>query len=432
MKEDLLQFIWKFQYFNRQSLKGVNGEKIAIVHPGTQNKDQGPDFLNAKIKINDTLWAGNVEIHDHSHQWNQHRHQEDSNYHNVILHVVWEYDVEIKDPAGNALPTLELQNRVSKLLLQRYKTLMEANAKQVFIPCENQLAEVPQLTIVTWKHRLLVERLIEKSQHILTILEKSQNNWEETFWRLLAANFGMRVNREAFQSIAESLPQTLLARHKHNVIEMEALLFGQAGLLQNDFEDKYPAMLRREYLFYQKKYKLQPIEMSLKFLRMRPANFPTIRLAQLAALTCKSKHLFSKVKDAKDTSELKEWLKAEPNDFWHYHYRLEEEELQKGKEKFRKKTLGADMIHNIIINTMSPVIFAFGLYHSEQKYKDKALAWLEELPPERNTITRGFKALDFPMKSAFDSQAWIQLKNEYCDKRRCLKCAIGNKILHKE
>lgn len=430
MKEDLLQFIWKFQYFNRHFLEGVNGEKIVIIHPGTQNNNQGPDFLNAKVKINDTLWAGNVEIHDYSRQWNQHRHQEDANYQNVILHVVWKHDAEINDPAGNPLPTLELHNRVSSLLLQRYEYLMEVSTNQVFIPCENQLADVPALTLIPWKHRLLVERLIEKSQHILEVFEKSEHHWEETFWRLLASNFGMRVNRDAFQTIAESLPQAQLARHKHSLIEIEALLFGQAGLLENNFEDKYPAMLQREYLFYQKKYKLQPVEATVKFLRMRPANFPTLRLAQLAALICKSIHLFSKVKDAKDTGELKEMLVADPNDYWLYHYRLEEETHE--NKKFRKKTLGTQMIHNIIINTMAPIIFAYGLYHNEQKYKDKALTWLEELPPERNAITRGFKKLDFPMESAFDSQAWIQLKNEYCNKRRCLHCAIGNKILQKE
>jgi hypothetical protein len=422
MKEDILQYIWKFQYYNFSDLLNSDGESIEVMHPGIHNVNQGPDFTEAKIKINDTVWIGNVEIHVNSSDWNLHHHSEDDNYKNIILHVVWKNDAKIKDNYGNHLPTLELQNRVSKLLLGKYQQLMDAPR---FIPCENLVHSLSDLSLNSWKQRLVAERLIKKSEDILNILKETNYHWEETFWWLIAANFGLKVNSGMFKKIAQSLPLNIVAKHKNNILQLEALLFGQSGLLEKDFVEKYPRMLAKEYNFYKMKYKLQPVEGELFFLRMRPANFPTLRLAQLAVLIHKSEHLFSKIKESQSLSEIKNLLSVEANDYWHYHYVFDEEAT------YKVKVLGKQMIDNIIINTIAPVLFSYGLHHYEEIYKEKAIQWLEETAAEKNTITKGFEKLNYKIRSAFDSQALLQLKNEYCIQKLCLQCAIANSILKK-
>ena len=422
MREDILQYIWKFQYYNNSALQCTNGDRISIIYPGNHNHNQGPDFSEAKIKINETIWAGNVELHINSSHWNQHNHSEDNNYNNIILHVVWHHDQEIKDVNGNNFPTLELENRVSKLLLERYRQLMETPQ---FIPCEKLEQKLSGLALTAWQQRLTAERLLIKSDQIFKILQQTNFHWEETFWWLIAANFGLRVNSEIFRKIAQSLPQNLLAKHKNNVLQIEALLFGQAGLLENDFDEKYPEMLKKEYRFYQKKYKLNPVDGSLQYLRMRPANFPTIRLAQLAMLIHKSEHLFSKVKETDSAKELKEMFAVEANDYWHYHYIFDEE------SDFKIKRVGKQMVENLLINTVVPIVFCFGLHHQDEFFKEKAIKWLEEIAPEKNAITKGFEQLGYSNKNAFTSQAFIQLKNQYCNNKLCLECAIGNSLLKK-
>lgn len=417
MKEEILQYIWKFQYYNNNQLLSTNGDPIFVIHPGTHNFNQGPDFTEAKIKINDTIWAGNIELHVNSSHWNLHHHSSDTNYNNIILHIVWNHDVEIKDCNGNHLPTLELKNRVPKLLLERYTQLME---KAQFIPCEKMKHQLSELSLTSWKQRLVAERLLAKSENIFHILEQTNFHWEETFWWLIAANFGLKVNNEMFKKIAQSLPLNTLAKHKNTVIQIEAMLFGQAGLLEKTFNDKYPKMLQKEYRFYQKKYKLKLVDGELFFLRMRPANFPTIRLAQLAMLIHNSEHLFSKIKETESVTEVKKMLALEANDYWNYHYNFDDE------TDYQVKKLGKQMVDNIIINTIVPILFSYGLHHQNELYKEKSIKWLEEISPEKNAITKAFENLDFLNKSAFDSQSFIQLKKDYCDTRLCLKCAIGN------
>ena len=420
MKEDILQYIWKFQYYNNHQLTSTSGDKILVIHPGSHNVNQGPDFTEAKIKINDTLWVGNVELHINSSHWNLHNHSADENYKNIILHIVWNHDAEIKDANGNNLPTLELQSRVSNLLLEKYKQLGENGQ---FIACEKLPHQLRELSLTSWKQRLVAERLLLKSENIFQILSETNFHWEETFWWLIAANFGLKVNSEMFKKIAQSLPLSVLAKHKHNLIQIEAMLFGQAGLLKKDFQEKYPIMLQKEYRFYQKKYQLQPVDGELFFLRMRPANFPTIRLAQLAMLIHNSEHLFSKIKETDSVAEVKQMFCLEANDYWHYHYIFDEKAEQK------IKSLGKQMIDNVIINTIVPILFAYGLHHEEEVYKEKAIKWLEEISPEKNSITKGFESLHYSNNNAFDSQAFIQLKNAYCNKTLCLECAIGNSLL---
>ncbi len=423
MREDLLQYIWQFQYFKATDIVTVSGENIQILFPGSHNTNQGPDFSNAKIKIGNTVWAGNVELHVNSAHWNLHGHSLDANFNNIILHVVWNHDIEIKDINGNNLPTLELKTKVSKLLLDKYRDLMDAS---YFIPCENMVRQVNELTIINWKQRLTVERLLRKSGNILSVLKKTNFHWEETFWWIIASNFGLKVNSDFFKQMAMALPVSVLAKHKSNIHQIEALLFGTAGLLDGNFKDKYPLMLQKEFEFYQKKYKIKSIESKLSYLRMRPANFPTIRLAQLAVLIHESEHLFSKIKEAASINEVKKMLDVTANDYWHYHYIFDE------TSDYKVKNLGVEMINNIIINTIVPVIFSYGLHYNDQSCQDKAMKWLEEISPEKNGITKGFEALNFSNKSAFDSQALIQLKNEYCNKKRCLICAIGNSLLKKD
>lgn len=420
MKEDILQYIWKFQYYNRSQLFSTDGDEIRVIYPGELNTNQGPDFLEAKIKIKETLWAGNIEIHINSSQWNLHAHSNDQHFNNVILHVVWNQDVEIMDPAGNNIPTLEMQSRVSKILLEKYQKLMDSNQ---FISCENQVFKISELALTNWKQRLVAERLLARSEKILSILKETNYHWEETFWWLIAANFGLKVNSTLFQNMARTLPVTTLAKHKNSILQLESLLFGQAGLLERDFEEKYPSMLQKEYRFYKKKYQLKNVDGQPDFLRMRPANFPTIRLAQLAMLIHGSEHLFSKIKEANTVAEIKKMFSLSANDYWHYHYVFDE------TSDFKIKTLGKQMIGNIIINTVVPVLFSYGLHHDDESIKEKSITWLENLNAEKNVITLGFENLGFANLNSFHSQALIQLKNEYCNPKFCLKCAIGNSIL---
>ncbi len=416
MTERLFQFIWQFQYYNKGNLKTFAGEDLQIIHPGMLNTSQGPDFLNAKIKCGDTILAGSIELHIRSSEWQQHKHSDDKNYKNCILHVVWENNRDLQ----LSMPVLELSNRVSNILLEKYQEMMESNQ---FIPCEKQLHKINGITITSWKHRLAIERLQQKSNRIKSILKQTNAHWEETFWRLLARNFGTKINADAFEKIAESLPLNILAKHKNRLPQLEALLLGRAGLLENDFTDDYPIMLQKEYRFLSAKYQLKPIHIPVHFLRMRPANFPTIRLSQLASLISESSHLFSLIKEADNLKMIISLFNATANDFWHYHYTFSE------KSDFKKKNLGRQMTENIILNTVIPVLYAYGWYNNAEAYKEKALRWCEELAAEKNNITRGFESLGIENKHAFDSQALIQLKNMYCNEKRCLQCAIGNKIL---
>ncbi len=415
MNEQLLQFIWQFQYFNRSDLQTTQGEEVYIITPGTWNKNQGPDFTNARIRIGNTEWAGTVEIHVKASDWQKHQHAVDCNYKNVILHVVYENDLQF-----SSIPVLELKGRIAISLLQRYTQLMGSSH---FIACENLIDNISDITITSWKERLLIERLMRKTAQIQQYMAANQQHWEESFWWLLARNFGTKINADAFEAIAQSIPLILLAKHKHQLIQLEALLLGQAGLLEADFEDKYAQLLQREYRFLKIKYQLQPIVYPVYFLRMRPSNFPTVRLAQLAALIQQSAHLFSKIVAAPSWAYVKKWLEVTPNDFWLYHYTLTDEPY------YKPKPLGAEMINNILINSIVPMLFAYGQAHQQEPLKYKAMQWLEAAKAEKNSITKGFEKIGFINKSAWDSQSLIELKNQYCNHKRCVACAIGSALI---
>jgi hypothetical protein len=413
--EKLLQYIWQFQYFTKSYLKTAKGEQLQIILPGKLNANQGPDFLEAQIRIDNTILAGSVELHLKTGQWNEHGHQHDPNFKNVILHVVYEHDNEV-----SLIPVLELQERIPKMLLQRYELLMHS---QSFIPCSSSIAETKEIIWFSWKERLLAERLTRKSKTIFQLLERNNFHWEEAFWWLLARNFGATVNSDAFESIAMSIPFSVLAKHRNRPEQLEALLFGQAGLLHAGLKDDHPKLLFREYGFLKKKYGLLPAPIPVHFLRMRPGNFPTIRLAQLAALLQHSAHLFSSVLEMDKVWEAGKLLEVSAAGYWDQRYRFDE------LSPARKKNLGKGKASILLINTVIPMLFAYGLHHKDEKYKVKALLWLDQLKAENNHITEGFMKLKLANKSAFDSQAMIELKTQYCDHKHCLKCAVGNGLL---
>lgn len=416
MNERLLQFIWQYQYFNTSALLTEKGEPLQIIYPGHYNSNQGPDFQDARIRIEDTLLAGSVELHLQSSGWNRHRHQHDVNYNNVILHVVWEDD----EKQSTTVPVLVLQHRVAKPLLRQYFDWMQRPSQ---IPCSGGVASVKDLVWMKWKERLVAERLQRKSEYVLQLLHNNHYHWEEVFWQLLARNFGLKVNADAFENIARSLPLTVLARHKNQLTTLEALLLGQARLLEGTFTGDYPQLLQREYYFYQHKYQLVQPPNQVHFLRMRPASFPTIRLAQLAMLLYNASHLFAWAKETESMDAIAARLNVKANDYWHYHYRPDE------PSPFKEKRLGESMVNNILINTIVPALFTYGLYHQEQHYKDKALQWLETITAEKNSIIHNWQQLGIAVDNAWHSQSLTELKTQYCDKKRCLDCSVGNALL---
>jgi hypothetical protein len=415
MNERLLQFIWQFQYYNKHQLATDEGEVLQILTPGTYNQNQGPDFLNASIKIGSTVWVGNIELHVKASDWNKHRHTSDPNYRNVILHVVWENDLWIHQSSS-----LSLKERIPKVLLENYELLMQASLKQA---CKAFLPALSQLGWLSWKERLVAERLERKSKRVLQLLDESKQHWEEVLWWMLASNFGIKVNTEAFEAMARSVPVTVLAKHKNQIHQLESLLLGQANLLDEKYEEDYAKLLQKEHRFLKKKYGLPSQNILPHFLRMRPANFPTVRLAQLAMLVSHSTHLFSKIKEMQSVKELKELLNVTANDYWHYHYTFDE------VTGYKPKHLGSQMVDNLIINTITPILFSYGIYTKQEVFKEKAIHWLQQLSSEQNAITRLWNSAEVANRSAFDSQSLIELTNNYCNHQRCLDCAVGNKIL---
>jgi hypothetical protein len=422
MTEKLLQFIWQFQYLNKQNLCTTEGEPVTIIHPGQINNHQGPDFFNGRIRISETEWAGHIELHLKSSDWYKHRHETDPGYGKVILHVVWKHDTEVTDENNQPIPVLELQNRVSNMLLDQYEAWMNT-PKQ--IPCGDAIKTISDLTWKNWLDRLLAERLLEKCSRVSLHIEQTESHWEEVCWRLVCTYFGGPVNKISFQQIAESLPLRILSRHKTVITQLEALLLGQAGLLHKGFTESYPQMLYREYQFLQKKYGLQVVNKPPVFLRMRPVDFPTVRLAQLAMLLHSGSHIFSKTIELQSVKEVSNLFDVTANDYWHYHYKLDS-----ATDYFPKRT-GNNLINRVIINAVIPVLFSYGHKQIDEKVREKALQWLNDIPAETNKHTNIFKSMERSPVNAGESQATLTLKQEYCDAKRCLECAVGIQILKK-
>lgn len=422
LSEKLLQYIWRFRLFNIRSLETTNGEPLQILSPGVYNTDGGPDFLQARIKIGGTVLAGHIELHVRSSDWRRHHHQDDQHYRNVILHVVFEED---DSPAGsgsvNTIPVLELRERIAKIFLERYGQLMEQTGS---IPCAGQLHRVNELLWESWKDRLLVERWEEKTNLYREWLLENHYNWEETFYQALGRNFGMPVNTGSFELLVRSLPLNLLARHRSHPLQTAALLFGQAGFLEGEFHEAYPLALQKEYRFLLKKYDLLPAsDYGWQWLRMRPANFPSVKIAQFAALMSQAPRLFSKMLEAGNIHDVYDLLNVDIGEYWISHYRFDQVSVS------RKKTLGLPGLQNLLINTISPMLFLYGKEKGMPLYIERAFYFLRHLAAEKNIITRKWKETGVANKTAWDSQALIHLKKHYCDTRRCLECAIGNRLL---
>lgn len=421
LKEDFLHFVWRFKRFNLDNLQTTTGQAIQIIHFGAYNENAGPDFFNAKIKIEETLWVGNVEMHLVASDWMKHQHQTDAAYNNVILHVVLEEDARVQQENGLYVPCLTLNDRIPPKLKNNYLKLLH---NEQWIPCQSQFPLVSNFTKTMWLDRLLIERLEEKTAPIAEVLKLNKGNWETTFYQYLARNFGTKVNADAFEMLARATPLLTLAKHKDNLFQLEALLFGQASLLEADFEETYPNRLKKEYTFLQKKYGLIPIpRIAWRFLRMRPANFPTIRIAQFARLIHQSNRLFSQILENKTLVEVTTLFEVQLIDYWRTHYVFDK------ISKKRQKTIGKTTIQLLIINTIVPFLFLYGRQRQVPHFETRAMDFLEQLKPEKNSIIDNWKKLGEKPKSAYQTQALLQLKKHYCQPKHCLKCGIGNAIL---
>lgn len=419
MKESILHYIWQQKLFTAHSLHTTDGEAVEVVDVGKLNTDAGPDFFNAKVRIGNTLWAGNVEIHTRASEWYKHNHQYDKAYDSVILHVVKYADASVSRSDGEKIPQLELVYPVR--IEENYEKLISG---QKWIPCSDKIADVPAIFIQSWETALLTERLEQKMNAIQQLLNGNNQHWEEAFYIILARSFGFGTNSQAFEMLAKSLPLTALGKHKNHLFQIEALLFGQAGFLDSEFLDEYGLQLKKEYDFLKIKFSLQPINVEQwRLLRLRPDNFPQIRIAQFAALIHGSTKLFSRILERPELEYLNGILKTEPSDYWKTHYLFGHESPQKSKK------LGKDSINSILINTVVPFLFCYATQKGNQDLKDKSIQLLEQIPAEKNAIVSGWQNTGLKVENAFDSQALLQLKKRYCDEKKCLRCRIGHKVL---
>jgi len=421
MPEEFINYIWENTLFITENIKTTDGESLKILSTGRRNYNSGPDFFNAKININGTIWAGNVEIHRRASDWNRHKHSNDKAYDNVILHVVEYADKKIYRNNGTAVATLKI--KWPDEYRKSYSKLLSA---QTWIACEEQLKHIDPLFLKLGFHRLMTERLEKKTGEILSVMNKNQNDWNETFYQILARRFGFKVNSTPFELMARSVPMKILSRHHNNRFQLEALLFGASGLLKEElWEDDYSQDLQKEFGFLGRKYRITPVEYHLwKFMRTRPVNFPTIRISQLAGLIYRYQGLFSKIVSAENINELQKLFRVSASGYWDSHYRL-----NKKSSHTYKKQLGDSSICSIIINVVIPLIFVYGEQQNISELKNRALNFLEELPPEKNSVTAKWKKAGIECRSAFESQSLLQLKTMYCDQKRCLNCYIGNKLI---
>lgn len=424
MSEDFLYFLWQFQYFQKSNLQTAAGEALQILAVGLRNTNAGPDFLNGRVLIDGLEWVGNVEMHLRSSDWHRHTHTHDPAYDSVILHVVWENDAVIERPDGSLVPTLALKPLTSLLLLQRYRSLLDSRE---VIPCANQFESVPELQKRSMLDRVLLQRLQRKAATVHEMLARNQQDWEETTYQLLAQNFGFKINAEPMLRLAQGLPLKVLLKHRDNLTQLEALLLGQSGLLTNaPGTDDYSLTLEREYSFLATKYGVNSHQLRAhewKFLRLRPANFPTVRLAQLATLIQQQTSFFSLFIHTEKMEQLSNVLHVQQSDYWRKHYLFQKESAVK------VPALGKTSVENIIINTVVPLLAAYSEARDNHSFLDKAMEFLEQLPTEKNHVTDLWVTLGQTTKTAFDSQAVIELYTHFCQPKHCLNCTIGTTLL---
>lgn len=420
MTEEFLHFIWKYGLFRREGMIADTGETVRVLSLGEHNLDAGPDFLNARIGIGNTTWAGNVEIHLRSSDWASHGHQHNKAYDNVVLHVVYQYNGEVKRSGGEIIPTVVLSFNPDHY--ENYRGLLDGNTE---LSCGDKLSRVDGVVVSLWLNALAIERLGQKTQMITGMLEQHKNDLEAVFYIVLARSFGFGLNGDPFEQLARSLPLHILQRHRDNPLQTEALLMGQAGLLEDaHLFDGYYGRLRTEYLHLKNKYQLKPLPCHIwKFLRLRPMNFPTVRIAQFAALISKSGGLFSRVIACTQVQSLHQVFNVCAAEFWNTHYTFD------APSPARPKALGTGSVNLLLINTVIPFLFHYGSTNGREDLKELALTWLSQLPPEKNRIVSRWEHFGRKPVSALDSQALLQLSQAYCKRKRCLSCSIGVQVI---
>ena len=425
MRESFLHFVWQFQKFSTLELKSATGSFVQVFSIGQYNTHAGPDFLNAKILIDDIIWYGHVEIHLNSSDWDRHAHQNDPAYDNVILHVVWNHDQEVIRNNGEHVQVIELKSRIDSNLLDRCNELLNSPQRT---PCEGLIHQVNRLDRISMVESTGVIRLEQKSLLILKRLEENQGSWEETTYQLLARNFGFKRNDDPFEKLSKAIPHKVLIKHSINLQELEALLFGMAGFLSDQMSSVYAKELIQSFRFLSKKYGIGDralLKVEWKFLRMRPANFPTVRLSQFASFLHQNQKFFDTFIRFTKKEELIKMFLIKPSAYWQEHYDF-------GKKGRRKNTgMGRSSIDIILINTVVPLLAAYAQHTMNDSFMEKAVDLLQSLKAEKNHIISDWAELGIKSKNAFDTQALIQLHNEYCLKKRCLSCKIGMNLINR-
>lgn len=422
MTEAFLQYVWQYQLLEGP-LTTVDGVSVTVQSPGELNHDAGPDFIAARLLVGDVRWAGNVEVHVKSSDWTLHHHSSDKAYNNVVLHVVYHHDKEVALENGTTVPTLELKSFMMDALWDNYEALLNPpQAKS--IPCAPHCAALSSLQMSSYMDRLLVERLQHKTDVVKRLLQESKGSWEHCCYWLLAHYFGGKTNALAFELLAKATDMKLLARWKDNPVRVEALLFGQAGLLEGGFEDDYPLQLQADYEALRAGAGLSPIAGYLwKFFRVRPPSFPTLRISQFAQLVSSTRNLFSKLLETTDANKLVAFFDVEASDYWTTHYQFD-----KSSRACHKKA-GRAFCEGLIINAWVPLLFEYGVQHDDQNYKDQAFDILNQLSPENNNVVRIWHQAGVEAQNAAQTQSLLQLYNEYCINRRCLRCRIGYYVI---
>jgi hypothetical protein len=423
MEEAFLHFIWKFQAFNKTNLSTTAGEELNIIKQGVFNTDAGPDFLNAKVIIDGIEWFGHIEIHSKASDWYKHHHGKNPAYDNVILHVVFENDQPVNRKDNTWIPTLDLSQRLDFDLYGNYRSLVSSISP---VPCSYKLPNVSDQVKISTLDKALIQRLESKGRLVIDLLKENNGDWDETAYQLLAKNFGFKINSEAFLDLSKAIPYKYLKKHSDQLLQVEAMLFGVGGFLKLNDSDEYSDILKREYSFLRHKYQLEDRELNLskwKFLRLRPANFPTIRIAQFAAAIASVKNLFSCLLEIKNFKEAEKLFSAKLSAYWQTHYNFNK------KDAFTNDGIGDSSIENLIINTVCPILAAYRMETDGSKYLEQALALLENIRAENNRIVKLYNGNAFKIKTAFDSQAVIELHNNFCMPRKCLDCSIGTSII---
>ncbi|MEN8224857.1 MAG: DUF2851 family protein [Bacteroidota bacterium] len=421
--EVFFHFLWKYRLLS-PDLRSSQGEKIQIIHPGTHNTNAGPDFLFARIRLGDTMWAGNIEIHNKASDWYSHGHDKDPAYNNVILHVVAENNKIAIDQDGREIQTLCIATQFDHELLSRFRDI---NGNLHWVPCMNMIGQVENINVINRMNALAVERLREKALAVSEELKACGNDWEECCYRLISKQFGSKINTGQFEMLAKTMPVRILMKYHHDLPGLEALLFGQSGLLSIRITESYTRKLKKEHAYLSAKHQLIPMPGYLwKFLRLRPAGFPTLRIAQLARLYEMNQSLLQAIIEKEDLPSLVSLFDVTASSYWDEHYVFE----KKGKSS--EKKFGTQSIHLLLINAIIPMLHLYGEYMNKPALCERAVSFLEKLPAENNAVIRRWKSIGIIPANALESQGLLQLKNKKCERKLCLECSIGHDILKQQ